>query len=196
MKKISLILVSFFISYLSYSQVSFGVKSGINIATTRGMIEYTRLKLGWYGGAFAMIPLDKKIFLQPEILYSSKGTGVRKYTALRSVTNYNYINVPILFGYNIDHKTSLLLGPEVGYLTSVHEIYEDGDNLNVSKSYAPKFDAGLDIGLNYKILKKAGIEIRYNYGFKILYYIDGAGRHVTEFKAGNRVFQIGLNYLF
>ena len=120
---------------------------------------------------------------------------MRKYTALRSVTNYNYINVPILFGYNIDHKTSLLLGPEVGYLTSVHEIYEDGDNLNVSKSYAPKFDAGLDIGLNYKILKKAGIEIRYNYGFKILYYIDGVGRHETEFKAGNRVFQIGLSYL-
>jgi hypothetical protein len=181
--------------YLGYSQVSFGVKSGMNIATTKGLLEYPKNKIGWYGGGFATIPLHKKFFLQTEVLYSSKGNGEKKYTALKTVFNFNYLNVPILLGYNIDYRTCLLFGPEFGYLTSAHEAFGDGDNINVSKSYSPKFDAGLDVGLNYKILKRTGIEVRYNYGFKFLYYIDGAGVHHTENKAGNRVFQIGLNYI-
>jgi hypothetical protein len=196
MKKLLVILLLLFINYSGYSQVNFGAKSGINIATTKGLIEFPKNRLGWYGGGFAIIPLYKKFFLQPELLYSSKGNGEKKYTALRAVFNFNYLSIPILLGYNIDHKTSLVFGPEFGYLTSVHMVYEDGDNINVSKTYSPKIDAGFDVGLNYKIKKNIGIEVRYNYGFRILYYIDGAGVHHTENKAGNRVFQIGANYLF
>lgn len=196
MRKTLLTLSFLLIGYFGYNQVNFGAKSGINIATTKGLLAYATNRIGWYGGGSATISLHKKLFFQAEFLYSSKGNGEKKYTAVKTTFNFNYLDIPILLGYNIDKKTSLLLGPEFGYLMSAHMIYEDGDNENVSKTYAPKFDAGLDIGLNYKIEKKIGIEVRYNYGFKILYYIDGAGVHHTENKAGNRVFQIGVNYLF
>ena len=197
MKKNLLLILSFLlISCCGYSQVNFGIKSGINIATTKDLIAFPKNRIGWYAGGFAAIPLQKKFFLQPELLYSSKGNGEKKYTALTTVFNFNYLSIPILIGYNIDHKTSLVFGPEFGYLTSVHMVYEDGDNINVSKTYSPKIDAGLDVGLNYKIKKNIGIEVRSNYGFRILYFIDGAGVHHTENKAGNRVFQSGANYLF
>ena len=197
MKKNLLLILSFLlISCCGYSQVNFGIKSGINIATTKDLIAFPKNRIGWYAGGFAAIPLQKKFFLQPELLYSSKGNGEKEYAALKTVFSFNYLNVPILFGYNIDNKTSLVFGPEFGYLTSAHMIFSDNDNENVSKSYSPKFDAGLDIGLNYSMFKNIGIEVRYNYGFRILYYIDGAGVSHTENKAGNRVFQIGANYLF
>ena len=184
------------IGYLSYSQVSLGVKSGINIATTKDLIAYPKNRIGWYAGGFATIPLHKKFFLQTELLYSSKGDGVNQSNIPKTILKFNYLNVPILFGYNIDHRTSLVFGPEFGYRTSSHMLYDNNENFNVTKNYSPRVDAGLDIGLNYNVIKNIGIEVRYNYGFKILYYIDGAGVRHTETKGANRVFQIGLNYLF
>lgn len=120
----------------------------------------------------------------------------RLFNIPKTILKFNYLNVPILLGYNIDHRTSLVFGLEFGYLTSSHMIYNNNENFNVTKNYLPRFDAGLDIGLNYNVIKNIGIEVRYNYGFKILYYIDGAGVRHTEIKGANRIFQIGVNYMF
>ncbi|MGK2863777.1 MAG: porin family protein [Chitinophagaceae bacterium] len=185
------------IGYACCSQVSFGVKSGINIATTKDLIAYPKNRVGWYAGAFSKIPIHKKLFLQPEFLYSTKGH--KSYNQIgdsKLITRFNYLNVPILLGYKIDHKTSLFFGPELGYLTSAHLLVSDIENLNVSKNYPPKFDVGLAVGLNYKIIKNIGAEVRYNYGFNTLYSIDAVGNRYSENKGGNRVFTIGVNYVF
>ena len=89
----------------------------------------------------------------------------------------------------------MLFGPELGYMTSAHIALSNGENFNESNSYHPKFDMGLSIGLNYRIVNDVGFEVRYNYGFKTFYYIDRSGVRHDETKAGNRVFQIGVNYL-
>jgi hypothetical protein len=83
----------------------------------------------------------------------------------------------------------------MGYLMVVREVFPDGDNLDVSKSYPPKFDVGLDIGVNYNIIGKIGIEVRYNYGFNTLYAVDATGNGYGIPNGANRVFQIGLNYI-
>ena len=197
MRKFLLSLSLSFITYCSYSQVTFGLKSGINIATTKGLIAFPKNKIGWYGGGFAIIPIHAKFFLQPELLYSSKGYGVNQrnpYNAPNPNYRFNYICLPILAAYKIDKKTSLLFGPELGYLMVVREVFPDGDNLNVSKSYPPKFDVGLDIGISYKIFNKLGIEVRYNYGVNTLYAVDAVGNGYGIPNGANRVFQIGLNY--
>ncbi len=198
--KILLFSFSFLlIGYICYSQVSFGMKSGINIATTKGLFAFPKNRIGWQAGGFAVIPLHKKIFLQSELLYSTKGNGfnqINPFGAPNGVYRFNYLNLPILLGYKIDKKTSAFFGPEFGYLTSVREVYSDNDNFNVSNDFPTKFDVGLGVGLNYKIIKKACIEIRYNYGFNTLYYVDAVGKRHSETKGANRVFQIGVNYLF
>ncbi len=99
-------------------------------------------------------------------------------------------------GYKIDKKTSLLFGPEIGYLFSAYSLFPNKEKFNFSKNYPVKFDLGLDIGLGYKILNKLGVEIRYNYGLKNIYRTDAAGVRVVERLAGNRVFQIGGFYSF
>jgi len=198
MRKISFICFFSFINVVAYSQVTFGIKSGINVATTKDIIAFPKNKIGWYGGGFAIIPVHAKFFLQPELQYSSKGYGVNQrnpYNAPNPNYRFNYLCLPVLAGYKIDRKTSLLLGPELGYLMGVREVFPDGDNLDVSKSYPPKFDVGLDIGVNYNIMGKIGIEVRYNYGFNTLYAVDAAGNGYGIPNGANRVFQIGLNYL-
>lgn len=197
-KKLLLILSFLLISCFGYSQVSFGVKSGINIATTKNLLEFPKNRIGWYAGGTAIIPLYKKFFLQPELIFSSKGERTDKITGAqdKSVTRLNYLNVPILFGYKIDGKTLFVLGPEIGWLTSAQLKYYAGEFMNVSKNYPPKFDIGLDIGIRYNIIKRIGTEVRYNYGFNTLYTVDAAGNRNVETTGANRVFQIGITYLF
>lgn len=196
MKKVLFGFAFSLIGYLGYSQVDFGVKSGINIATTKDFIAFPKNRLGWYAGGFAKIPVHKRLFFQPELLYSSKGNGEKKYTAVKTVFSFNYLNALILLGYNIDHKTSLVFGPELGYLTSARMIYDNNGSENVTKNYPPKFDIGLDVGLSYRIIKNVGVEVRYNYGFNTLYSVDAVGNRNIETKGANRVFQIGFTYMF
>ena len=47
MKKILFSFSLTLISYLSYCQISFGVKSGINIATTKDIITFPKNRIGW-----------------------------------------------------------------------------------------------------------------------------------------------------
>lgn len=202
MKKLFVILLLLFINYSGYSQVSFGAKSGINIATTKNLIAYPKNRIGWYAGGFATIPFRKKFFLQPELLYSSKGhRAIIDYSQIqlpdfKSSIRLNYLNALILLGYHIDHKTSLAFGPELGYLTSTHMVIDDNENFNVSKNYPTKFDAGFDVEINYKIVNTVGIEALYHYGFNTLYSTDAVGNRSNQTKGANRVFQIGLNYIF
>lgn len=191
---LSIILI---ISIPTYSQVSFGIKSGMNITTTKNLIAYPKNRIGFYGGGFVTIPLDKKLFLQPELLYSTKGDKpYNEFSAPNSTLRFNYLNLPILLGYKIDHKTSLLAGPELGVLTSaLLKIYKN-KKFDASKNYPNKFDAALDIGISYNAIKSIGIEARYSYGFKTLSYKDDAGILHNQNGGSNRVFQIGINYSF
>lgn len=95
-KQLLICIVFLLIKYSCYSQVSFGIKSGINIATTKDINSDPKNRVGWYTGSFAQITLSKKIFLQPELLFSTKGyryignLNESKKTALRlNYSNYS-----------------------------------------------------------------------------------------------------------
>lgn len=196
MKKTILLFISIIAVNFSYSQISFGVKSGVNIATTKNLIAFPENRLGWYNGVYSRITITRKTFIQPEILYSSKGRRTQNnFNNSKTALRLNYLSIPLMLGYEIDNKTSLLLGPEFGYLTSAHLLFSNKENLNVSNNYPPKYDVGLGVGLNYHLFKRTGFEVRYIYGFNTLYSVDAAGTRYTDIKGGNRVFQIGFNYL-
>ena len=194
MRKASLFFVAIILFKCSSGQIKLGIKTGMNIATTKNLIAFPKNRVGWYAGGFAKIPIQNRFFLQPELLYSTKGDGVNQIPDTKTVLRFNYFNAPILLGYKIDHKTFFLVGPELGYLATARMVINGTENLNVTKNYPNKLDVGLDVGINYEIIKEIGLEVRYNYGFKTLYYVDGAGVRYSQNKGGNRVFQFGVNY--
>jgi len=73
MKKIICCLILSASVTIGFSQVSFGVKSGINIATTKDINSDPKNRIGWYAGGFTNLPINKKIFIHPELLFSAKG---------------------------------------------------------------------------------------------------------------------------
>lgn len=189
------ILLLFF-SYSSYSQVTFGVRSGMNIATTKNLIEHSKNRIGCYGGGVVTIPIYKKLFLQAELLYSSKGYRTDEIIGAgsKSVMRFNYLNLPILFGYRIDKKTFFVFGPEIGQLLSAQLSYSS-DFFDASKGIPSKFDVGLDVGASHMVIKHLNVEVRYSFGFNTLYDVDAVGNRYGNKKGANRVFQIGLSYL-
>ena len=198
MEKICLIFVSFIFVLASFGQTTIGIRAGLNVATTKNIIAFPKNRAGWYGGLTAHIPVQKRLSIQPELIYSSKGDRVNRTYDIGGYksSRFNYLNMPVLLNYRFDKKTAFLIGPEFGYLLSVKAVLNGGTAINFTKQYLPKFDLAASIGVQYLIINNISIETRYNYGFNGIYYVDFAGIRHTETKGANRVFQIGIKYLF
>lgn len=196
MKRPFFLLLSFALIKSSLAQVQAGLKAGLSLASVyiEGD-EDSRARTAFHAGGLLNIGLPNKLFLQPELLYSVKG----KRTLATAFNNearlsLNYITVPLLVGYRYTNNFAVALGPEFGFLTSANSKF-NGINNDVSTFYR-KFDAGVDLSLVYSFTKEAGLDLRYNYGFKDLIngvFTDAYGNVVGQGRLGaNRVLQVGF----
>src|SRR4051794_33716715 len=94
---IAIVLLSF--SYAN-SQVQFGIKGGINLASVKYIsTENSKARLGWNAGGVFKIPIDNHFFIQPEVQYSSKGYAYSATaTTFEGSMRLNYVAVPALGG--------------------------------------------------------------------------------------------------
>ncbi len=199
MKKFFLIGLGFFFLSSSYSQVQFGVKGGLNLATVRYIYtDNSKARIGWNAGALAEIPIQDNLLVRPELLYSSKGfafsaSGTNNAGSLR----LNYIAIPVLFGYRFNSKSKLLLGPEFGFLRKAVS-KSSGISTDMTSSFR-HFDVGFDLGLAYNVTKAIGAEVRYNYGFKDLVNVvslnDNGDVNGQGKNGANSVIQLGIYYM-
>src|SRR3954464_4461015 len=75
MKTLFSFLLATIITGVSFSQVQFGLKGGINLATVRALNEdNSKARLGYYIGGLGEIG-HYDLFIRPELIYSSKGFG-------------------------------------------------------------------------------------------------------------------------
>ena len=200
MKKIRLTLFSLTFITLTFGQITVGIKSGLNISNTKDIAPPgSSARLGFNAGLLSVIGISKKIIVQPEVLYSVKGYRFPA-TAFNSngIASFNYISVPLLFGYRVADKFTILAGPEFNFLTNVNSRFDD-TNHDISKNFR-KFDLAIDIGLVYNVKNDWGVEVRYSRSFKDLVngiFTDSNGNETGEKTIGShRVFQIGLFYKF
>ena len=206
MKKLILLIFAVPGGLYSFGQVDIGLKEGLSINTITEGFSYS-YSIGFNAGVLAKIPLKNKMYIQPEILYSVKGEhfpslgfGGPASTGFHSAgtLNLNYLAVPLLFGYRLVDKISIVAGPEFGFLLNANS-YFDNSNHSVTSNFQ-NFDVGVDLGASYRLYKNFGIELRYYYGFKDLAkvtYTDPNGNPIESTTAGsNRVFQFGIYYIF
>ncbi|MBI1782222.1 MAG: PorT family protein [Sphingobacteriales bacterium] len=197
-------LLSFLIIIFSvtpvFSQFSFGIKAGLNVANAKSInSDNNKARLGFNGGVLSEVEFGKKIILRPELLYSVKGCKFPA-TAVNTggTLSLNYFSVPILGGYHLNNDFTFLLGPEFNFLTKANSKFDNSDH-DVSSNFR-KFDIAIDLGAAYNLKSGLGVELRYSYGFKDLVdviYTDQMGNVTGKGKEGsNRVVQIGLFYKF
>ena len=149
------------------SLVALGVKAGGSAATyindeSRG----ARFLYGGHGGLFVRIPLQPPFYVQPELLYSMKGSTTEERfdgTALTLRTAYLDLAVPFrVSGGGLFAE----LGPQVGYLLSGSYDNGDGSGTTSTKELFRKVDVGYLIGAGYQSFNGGlGFGVRFNGGF-------------------------------
>jgi len=190
MKKLFLFFSLLIITQLLFAQ-RIGLKGGANISNTTGL-EHTDNKIGWYFGGVFQLRQNRKFFIQPELIYSTKGHRFKPpYGIIDGALKLNYITAPLLAGLKVNDRLSVLLGPEFGFLANskVRYLRSVGDATGEYR----RFDLAADVGLSYKINTKLGLEARYGYGLSHFYFSDFQPRTLGR-KGRNQVFQIGLHY--
>ena len=115
----------FLFTILAWSQpLHIGAKFGANINKINGASFTNQFTYGYHAGAFAEIKLNKKFFLQPEVLFSELNTDTSsKFSQLYNINatkissiKLSYLSIPILLNYSVSKKFSLQAGPQYSIL--------------------------------------------------------------------------------
>ena len=213
-----LIFLSTLLSAQSLIPVKYGIKAGINISNIISTpIEEVKntsssFKIGPTGGFYIQIALNDKWYINPEILYSQKGSTLNyEYTNDKdtSRTTYSvennitvsYVELNPTISYKTNSKVSLNFGPSINYLISVNDkSIEDPENnlLDNSKFDEESLDIGLNIGLSYNISEKFLINTNLCTGFMKIGTVQRPidSSEDPAFSIKNYNFTISSTYLF
>lgn len=184
------------------SNIKFGAKGGVNFANLAGDdADGAKMFVGFNAGFFIEIPVADKLVFQPEILYSAQGSKSEgplfvdgSVYNVEATFKFNYINIPLLFKYEIADKFSLEAGPYVGFLTSAKlkaKIQGVGSETIDAKDMLKSTDFGLAIGMNYEFTDVIFANARYQSGLTEIGDAEGNNNDIK-----NSIFQIGLGFRF
>lgn len=202
MKFLYCFLISFLLSlHFCRAQINLKIKAGAarsNLRVVDGhWIEHAVTT--WYGGVATNFRINKRLFLQPELLYSERGCDLRMWdpTGDRTlIRRYGYISMPILVGWHPFKKISLLLGAEPGYMVWDHakdQVYE-----HTYKDVDRRFNVDIDLGLAYQPLRRWTVEARGLAGLIGLYEEWGQTRYTVsktgEYVGYHFIVQFGVSY--
>jgi hypothetical protein len=221
MKKQILLFAAIAISTyaMAQAQPSFGLRGGLTSSTIKGdaakslnsLLDYTdgmvstKSKTGFYGGAYANIPLGNSVSVEPGIFYAQKGyelkgalniknmdfLGVNAKAQLQS----HYIDIPVLLKVNAG-GLQVFAGPQVSYLAKADLRTTAGvlgfNLLNKTLDATEQFnrwDAGVTGGLGYQFANGVNIMASYDHGLSKA----DANKSLESY---NRTFKVGVGYNF
>ena len=184
MKTIVFALCMLSLSTLMKAQdTHFGIKGGLNISSldVKDGVDFDS-KTGFHIGGLAHIHLSPHFAVQPELTYSTQGgkDGDRKW-------KLGYLNVPVLLQIMTGTGFRFETGPQLGF--AVSSKYKDGDIEYDYGDVTETVDVSWAIGVSYLFPEGIGFDARYNHGLTDVYEPE-------SYKIRNRVFQIGVFYLF
>jgi len=152
-----------------------GVKGGINLANMYvDDVDDEKLKVGLNAGLFFKIPFTSFFAIQPEVLYSSKGSKLTYNNRIQGSGEYrynlNYIEVPMLAVFNLGPHFNIHAGPYAAFLASanIKNLHSNGDINSITDLKADNFNR-LDYGLAGGVALEFSnftLGARYNYGLK------------------------------
>ena len=178
----------------SVRKATFGVKGGLNFSNLYvNFIKAENIKTSCNAGFFAKLPLTQKLFFQPEILYTSKGTRVDYHnTTDDSGTyrfNFHYVELPLLMTIHVRSYLSFSAGGYLGFLTSAYVTKMNDDctvknTSNIKPSDIHRLDNGAVGGINFHH-EKLMIGLRYELGLRAIGYTSDVSNKITPSSKNN-----------
>lgn len=218
MKKIIISLLAFGAFVLStqaqnsdvkseFKEVKFGVKGGLNISTFTNFTDIS-MKPSFHAGVVAEIFINKKLSIQPELIYSKQGFeysgfNVGSYVPIYSEYTWrqDYINVPIMVKYYVVKGFNVQGGIQFGFLVN-SEMEQRGIEVD-TKNLVNSFDFGLNFGVGYELPTGVFFDVRYNMGLTNVFNKDfdafykyTSGNYSEDVKSENSVIQFSVGYKF
>ncbi len=205
------------------AQVQYGIKGGMNVSNIFGAHSATddgdifdnenplvySTRIGYYGGAFANIPVKGIFSLQPEIIYSLQGAHYKQTVTdpntFETITysgnqNLSYLQVPIMAKFTFNKKFFAQTGPQIGYLLGAKAKSSGQTTTNTSSFNTIDFDWG--IGGGYIFPSGIGVELRYSFGITAVNkHSDDSDDNTDnngfgELQDHNTNLQVGVLYIF
>lgn len=166
-----------------------GVKGGLNLTNLYvDDVEDENMKVGFNLGLFAKLPVTQGFSIQPELLYSVKGSKLTYDLGILGSNEYrfnlNYVEVPVLAVINLAKNFNLHAGGYAAYLAqaNIKREVDDGPNdqiADLNEDNFNRFDYGLVGGLGIDI-DAVTIGARYNYGLREVGKADNFGSQALK----------------
>lgn len=218
-KVLMLALASAAISLTSKAQskdaaTTFGVRAGVNFQNINGKeadgssTDY-KLKTGFNIGVNAEVPIAPDFYVQPGLLFTTKGAKVKVTGADDAKVNLSYLEIPINLLYKPEiGGGKLLLGVGPYFAFGVGGKLKQGSNdetikfkneVTVSEAssapYFKRFDAGGNLLFGYEMSSKLSFQLNAQLGMvKINPKITGVSSDKTKYH--NTGFGISVGYRF
>lgn len=222
MKKLSVLLLAGFglCSSAAFAQTqqvavggtTFGIRAGVNFQNINGKdgsgdkLE-NKLKTGFHIGANAEIPVAPDFYVQPVLLFSTKGTKFDQ--PGDDKLNLSYIELPVNFLYKPvlgAGKLLVGLGPYLAYGIG-GKVKSEGDDIDVKfkskvkvgddpdKAYFKPFDAGANFLVGYEFSNKFSAQLNAQLGLvDIAPKYDGIPSN--DARSANTGFGVSVGYRF
>jgi hypothetical protein len=193
MRRIYLIIVFLCICTFSFAGPGLGIKGGANFATQDAKSFFPGVEIstsnitGFVGGIYVNWFFGDKTAIQPEFLYSRKGSVsdiLMGTSPIQSNTNeLTYFDIPILFRWQVIKYLNIHAGPQFSILTKA--VTDDGTTAEDIKDDLKNSDVGLIIGAEANLPLRLNLTARYIYGLSNVSDIE-------EIEIKNSSFQLTL----
>lgn len=184
--KLQLLTLALVLSFAAFSQakVELGLKGGLNLANvnTESAASNFESATGYHVGAYALIKAAS-IGVQPELLYSTKGTDL-KFGGSTFEQDYNYVEIPVMLKMYLLAGLNLQVGPQFGLLLSVDGKTADGSSISKDSFKGSDLSGAFGIGWDAPF----GLNFTARYILGLTDVSDGGP------EAKNRTFQASLGY--
>lgn len=206
MKKIIILAIGLFVSGVANAQstdkaIKIGAKAGVNLSNIikdNGNNDFkTDYLVGFHAGLTLDIKLLENLAFTPEVLYSTKGYKLTSSIGEFTQTT-NFIDVPILASIQLANKFNVVVGPQVSFLLSTNNKFENGFGTveqQIVEDDSDRFKKSLVggvIGFRYDFSNNIGINGRYALDFQK--NNENGTTQTPAYK--NQVFQVGLGLKF
>ncbi|MGB4654857.1 MAG: porin family protein [Bacteroidales bacterium] len=179
--RIALVLLLATITLVANSQVRFGVKGGLNITNyvlDDEKIDDNDAKYGFNAGIYFRLPVAGFISLQPELLYTQKGSKIEmtKYrVVINTKSSTDYIELPVLLDFAVFDALHVQVGPYFSYLINKEAVTSNSSNNSIINQVKEEFkkvklnelDYGLAFGASF-VSRRLELSLRYNHGLQTL----------------------------
>lgn len=198
---VAISLITFTKAEAQYARA--GIKGGLNLSNLYvNEADDDNARIGWHAGLYGQIFASEAFAIQPEVNFSTKGTGVTRVDATsakyESNFNLNYIDIPILAVFKLGRAAEIHVGPYWSYLLHAEIRNNDRDPNNefdtIERDNFDDWDYGLVGGIGFNLGEGAQLGVRYNYGLNEI--ADSAGARRLFGNSKNQVAQVYLAFNF